>query len=166
MPVRPVVVLPNPILTNPAQLVERFGSDTRDLAHDLIDTMRSRPACVGLAAPQIGVHLRAFVIDVTGHRKARSCAGETVLFNPDILRAEAPELAREGCLSVPDFTGDVARATIVVVRGFTADGEIRMIETDAFEARAVLHEVDHLDGRLFLDRVASPESVFRRRIYQ
>lgn len=128
--------------------------------------MRSRPACVGLAAPQIGVHLRAFVIDVTGHRKARSCHGEVVLFDPELVEAEHPVIAREGCLSVPDLTGDVARASRVVVRGVTPGGDVQTIEADAFEARAVLHEIDHLDGMLFLDRVSSHESVFRRKIYR
>jgi peptide deformylase len=136
------------------------------LAADLVDTMRSRPACVGLAAPQIGVGLRAFVVDVSGHRKARSCHGEVVLFDPELVVEEDPALAREGCLSVPDFTGDVLRAGRVVVRGVAPTGEVRTIEADAFEARALLHEIDHLDGLLFLDRVASHASVFRRRVYR
>jgi len=128
--------------------------------------MRARPACVGLAAPQIGVGLRAFVVDVTGHRKARSCHGELVLFDPELLSSSAPAIAREGCLSIPDLTGDVARATQVVVAGTGADGARVVVEADAFEARALLHELDHLDGLLFLDRVSSPHSVFRRKVYR
>jgi peptide deformylase len=146
--------------------VGTVGAGARALAADLVDTMRSRPACVGLAAPQIGVGLRAFVVDVSGHRKARSCHGEVVLFDPELVVEEDPELAREGCLSVPDFTGDVLRAGRVVVRGVAPTGEVRTIEADAFEARALLHEIDHLDGLLFLDRVASHASVFRRRVYR
>jgi peptide deformylase len=140
--------------------------EARALARDLVDTMRSRPACVGLAAPQIGVSRRAFVVDVTGHKKARSCHGQVVLFDPELLVAEAPVLAREGCLSVPDLTGDVARAGRVVVRGLTVDRDACIVEADAFEARALLHELDHLNGLLFLDRVASHASVFRRRVYR
>ncbi len=166
MAVRPVLVLPHPILTSPSSPVGVVEADAMALAADLVDTMRSRPACVGLAAPQIGVAVRAFVIDVTGHRKARSCAGEVVLFDPEVVSAGPPEVAREGCLSVPDFTGDVARPGEVVVRGLTPAGVEREVRADAFEARALLHEIDHLDGRLFLDRVASHESVFRRRIYR
>jgi peptide deformylase len=128
--------------------------------------MRARPACVGLAAPQIGVGLRAFAVDVTGHRKARSCHGEFVLFDPELVVAQEPVLAREGCLSIPDLTGDVARATRVVVRGIGVDGAERVVEADAFEARALLHELDHLDGFLFLDRVASAHSVYRRKVYR
>lgn len=166
MAVRPVLVLPDPVLTRPSAPSGVFGAAAAALATDLLDTMRSRPACVGLAAPQIGIAVRAFVVDVTGHRKARSCAGEIVLFDPVVIHAEHPEVAREGCLSVPDFTGDVVRASRVVVRGVTPEGRERVVEADAFEARALLHEIDHLDGLLFLDRVASHVSVFRRRIYR
>src|SRR5438270_10552864 len=165
MPVRPVVRLPGPVLTRASLPVERVDDDARRLAADLVDTMRASPACVGLAAPQIGVNVRAFVVDVSGHRKARSCHGEVVLFDPEVVLAHAPAVAREGCMSVPDLTGDVARATELVVRGITPAGHDRVLAVDAFEARAVLHEIDHLDGLLFLDRVASHESVFRRKVY-
>ncbi len=166
MAVRPVLALPDPFLQQPAAKVGRVDAAALALAADLLDTMRARPACVGLAAPQIGVGLRAFAIDVTGHRKARSCAGELVLFDPELLSAAAPVLGREGCLSIPDLTGDVARATQVTVRGVGVDGGERIVEADAFEARALLHELDHLDGFLFLDRVASAHSVYRRKVYR
>jgi peptide deformylase len=164
--VRPVVVLPDHRLKVPSRPVGRIDDAARALAADLVDTMRSRPACVGLAAPQIGMGLRAFALDVTGHRKAVSCHGEVVLFDPEIVEAEGSVLAREGCLSVPDLTGDVARAARVVVRGLALDGSTRTLDTDAFEARAVLHELDHLDGLLFLDRVESHDRVFRRKVYR
>jgi peptide deformylase len=166
MGVRPVVALPDPFLQRPTAKVGIIDDQALALAADLLDTMRSRTACVGLAAPQIGVGLRAFAVDVTGHRKARSCAGELVLFDPELLAAEAPEVAREGCLSIPDLTGDVARATRVVVRGIGVDGQERIVEADAFEARALLHELDHLDGFLFLDRVTSAHAVYRRKVYR
>jgi peptide deformylase len=166
MAVRPVLTLPHPFLQQPSAKVGTVDADALALAADLLDTMRDRPACVGLAAPQIGVPLRAFAIDVTGHRKARSCAGELVLFDAELVSASAPELAREGCLSIPDLTGDVARATEVVVRGIGVDGLERTVAADAFEARALLHELDHLDGFLFLDRVASAHSVYRRKVYR
>lgn len=166
MAVRPVVALPDPALKRPSLSVGRVDDAARAVAADLLDTMRATVACVGLAAPQIGVGIRAFVVDVTGHRKARSCHGELVLFDPEIVMAAAPVVAREGCLSVPHLTGDVARASSVVVRGLTLDGGDRVVEVDAFEARAVLHEIDHLDGRLFLDRVSSPEALFRRKVYR
>jgi peptide deformylase len=161
-----VLELPEAGLKRVSRPVDRIDDTARALATDLVDTMRATVACVGLAAPQIGVGLRAFVVDVTGHRKARSCHGELVLFNPEIVTTSDPVTAREGCLSVPHLTGDVSRASSVVVRGLTADAVDRVVEVDAFEARAVLHEIDHLDGFLFLDRVTSADSVFRRKVYR
>ncbi len=168
--IRPVLLLPDPVLALPCREVGDIDAAAQALADDLVDTMRSSTHSVGIAAPQIGVSLRAFCFDVTGHRKARSCHGEVVLFNPVVvLPAGDPggrAVGREGCMSVPDLTGDVARAAAVVVRGVGRDGEERQFECDAFEARAVQHELDHLDGLLFLDRVVSPERVFRRRVYR
>ena len=164
--IRPVLRLPEPILKQVAAPVTRFDDVTRSLAEDLVDTMRASPACVGLAAPQIGVGLRAFALDITGHPKARSCHGELVLFNPELLLAHGPVVAREGCMSVPDLTGDVGRATKLVVRGLTPEGSDCVMQVDAFEARAVLHELDHLDGLLFLDRVTSTNALFARKVYR
>ena len=167
MAVRPVLRLPAPVLKTPARPVEDVrAADVQSACIDLVDTMRASPACVGLAANQIGLDLRIFVVDVTGHGKARSCAGEVVLVNPVLVSATDAELSREGCMSVPDLTGDVRRATSVVVTGLTPDGAARTVNADAFEARALLHELDHLDGLVFLDRVASHASVFRRRVYR
>lgn len=166
MAVRPVLRLPDPVLKQVARPVERIDDAARSLAQDLVDTMRASPACVGLAAPQIGVSLRAFCVDVTRHRKARSCHGEVVLFDPEVLLAHQPLVAREGCMSVPDLTGDVARADRLLVRGLTPEGIDRVLVVDAFEARAFLHELDHLDGLLFLDRVVAADAVFRRKVYR
>jgi len=165
--VRPVLRLPAPLLSAAAVPVGPVGGRARALAADLVDTMRTYEHCVGLAAPQIGVGLRAFVVDVTGHPKARSCNGLVALFDPEVLLAEAPQTGREGCMSVPDLTGNVARATRVVVRGTSPEGGVCVVDADAFEARALLHELDHLDGRLFMDRVTSPRhDLFRRRSYR
>jgi peptide deformylase len=166
MAVRDVRVLPDAVLTSPARRVGRIDDNARALAVDLLDTMRASPACVGLAANQIGVPLRAFAIDVTGHKKARSCHGAVVLFDPEIIAFSSPETGREGCMSVPDLTGDVERATVVTVAGLDADGVRLEITADAFEARAVQHELDHLDGLVFLDRCAGPHAVFTRKVYR
>ena len=166
MPVRPVVRLPDAVLKRVADPVKAVGPEEVALAADLVDTMVASPSCVGVAAPQIGVSRRAFCVDVTGHRKADSCHGAFVLFNPVLILARHLELAREGCLSVPDLTGNVARATEVVVRGLTPEGRTRVIEANAFEARALLHELDHLDGLLFLDRVTGHDAVFHRKVYR
>jgi peptide deformylase len=166
MSVRPVLTLPDPVLMTVAAPVGDIDDQALALGQDLIDTMRASPACVGLAAPQIGVSRRAFVVDVTGHRKAVSCHGTLVLFDPEIVTSDDPVTAREGCMSVPDLTGDVARATRLTVTGLGMDGQRRTIDVDAFEARAVLHEIDHLDGLVFLDRVVGPHAVFTRKTYR
>jgi len=166
MTVRSVIQLPNHLLKVRASSVPYIDETARQLAADLVDTMRALPACIGLAAPQIGVSLRAFAIDVTGHPKARSCHGEVVLFNPELLLAHGPVIAREGCMSVPHLTGDVRRASEVVLRGLDPDDHDRILTADGFEARALLHELDHLDGLLFLDRVVSHDAIFRRKVYR
>jgi peptide deformylase len=169
MAVRQVLSLPDPRLKRVASRAASAGQiddAASALAVDLLDTMRVSPACVGLAATQIGVALRAVAVDVSGHRKARSCHGEFVLFDPELVDASGSALAREGCMSVPSLTGDVIRHETVVVRGVSPDGEERVIAADAFEARAIQHELDHLDGLLFLDRVSSSDSVFRRKVYR
>lgn len=164
MAVRPVVRLPARVLK---QRSAEVGEPDEDLAADLIDTMRASPACVGLAAPQIGVPRRAFALDVTGHPKTKTCHGLVVMFDPVILTSSGGEVGREGCMSVPDLTANVRRAKRIVVEGVGAAGERLRIETDGFEARAFQHEIDHLEGLLILDRVASIESdVFQRKVYK
>jgi peptide deformylase len=112
------------------------------------------------------VGLRAIVVDVTEHPKVTTCHGLVVMLDPIVVRAGGSELGREGCMSVPDLTANVARATHLVVQGSTPDGSGVVIETDGFEARAFQHEIDHLDGLLIVDRVASASDLFRRRVYR
>ncbi|HWC13629.1 MAG TPA: peptide deformylase [Actinomycetota bacterium] len=165
MPVRPVVRIPERVLKQRA--AEIGGTSDDALVADLVDTMRASPACVGLAAPQIGVSRRAFALDVSGHPKTDTCHGLVVLLDPVILEQRGREVGREGCMSVPDLTANVGRATSIVVSGTSPDGERTVIATDGFEARAFQHEIDHLDGMLILDRVASlTTDVFRRRVYK
>ena len=164
--VRPVVRAPAPGLGRPALEVDPRSPEVVTLAADLLATQRSSPGCVGLAAPQIGVGARVFSLDVSGHPKARTNHGTLVLVNPVVESATRWERGREGCLSVPDLTGDVKRATrLVVVGNAPGSGAPIRVETDAFEARAVQHEVDHLDGLLFLDRVAGAHALHARRVY-
>ena len=125
--------------------------------------MRASPRCVGVAAPQLGELVRMVVVDVTDHPKATTAHGLLVLVNPVVVEAEGDELGREGCLSIPDLTANVRRATRVRVEATTVAGEPLVVATEGFEARALQHELDHLDGILFLDRVASREALFPRR---
>ncbi len=164
MAVRPVRIYPDPILKQVASPVGSIDDDARALAADLVDTMRAHAGCVGIAANQIGSLRRCVVVDVTGHRKARSSNGTIVLFDPEVVASSGADVAREGCLSLPDLTANVRRATDVEVRGITLEPTTRVVVADAFEARALLLEIDPLDGILFLDRVASlATDVFRRR---
>ena len=161
-----VVTAPHAVLSTPCIEVDPRDPAVIQLAADLLATQRVSPGCVGLAANQVGISWRAFSLDVSSHPKAQTTFGEYVLVNPRVESESRNEKAREGCLSVPDFTGDVKRATKIVVRGWLpGSGEEIVIETDAFEARALAHELDHLDGALFLDRVAGAHAVFARKTY-
>lgn len=165
MAVRPVNRLPDRVLKVRAE--ELGDRDEEELVTDLLETMDASPACVGLAAPQIGVSQRVIAVDVTSHPKTTVCHGLIVLIDPVVIESSGRQVGREGCMSVPDLTANVARATSIVVRGRTPEGEDRVIATEGFEARAFQHEIDHLDGLLILDRVESlTTDVFRRRVYK
>lgn len=166
MAVRPVVGLPNAVLGVPTPMITSFDDELRALVADLLDTMRVSPGCVGLAAPQIGVSMRVAVIDLSQHKKAKVNHGELVLVNPVIEERGATDVAREGCMSVPDFTGDVERAASLTLAWQDEHGVGYNDDFVGFEARAVQHELDHLDGLLFLDRVSGREAVFRRKVYR
>ena len=164
MAVRDIRIYPDPVLKRVAEPVGAVDDAARAVARDLVDTMRAHERCVGIAANQIGELVRCIVVDVTGHSRAVSCSGLVVLFDPVVEASSGAEVAREGCLSIPDLTANVRRATELTVRGMDEQGGFRVVLADAFEARALLHEIDHLDGVLFLDRVASLETdVFRRK---
>ena len=164
--VRPVVTAPADVLAAPCVEVDPRDPAVVQLAADLLATQRVSPGCVGLAANQVGVGWRVFSLDVSAHPKARVTHGEFVLVNARIESASRNEKSREGCMSVPDFTGDVKRASRLVVRGLLpVTGAEVVVETDAFEARALQHELDHLDGFVFLDRVAGAHAVFARQTY-
>jgi peptide deformylase len=161
-----VVRAPAPVLAERAGPVEPTAADVVQLAADLVATMRVSPGCVGLAAPQVGVSLRVFCVDVSVHPKTRDHHGTLVLCNAEILESSRNERAREGCMSVPDFTGDVKRATRLVVRGcLPGSPEPVTFSANAFEARALQHEIDHCAGLLFLDRVAGAHAVHQRKTY-
>ncbi len=162
----PVVRAPDPVLGSPCEPVDPTDPEVVALAADLVATMRVSPGCVGLAANQLGVARRLFSLDVSRHPKSRTTHGCFVLVNPVILAASRSERAREGCMSVPDFTGDVRRSSRLTVEGrLPVTGELVTITTDAFEARALQHEIDHLDGLLFLDRVAGAHAIHPRTTY-
>src|SRR5256885_1972317 len=167
MAVREVLRYPNPVLKSEARPLDAGEAELAErVGRDLLDTMRSFPRCVGIAAPQLGELVRMIVVDVTDHPKATACHGELVLVNARVVASSGAAVAREGCLSIPDLTANVRRATNVTVEATDPQGKDRSIETEGFEARCLLHEIDHLDGILFLDRVDSlATDVFSRKSY-
>ena len=167
MAVREVLRYPHPSLKQKArELGTGDGAVVADVAADLVDTMESFGHCVGIAAPQLDHLVRMIAVDVTGHKKATTQNGLLVLVNPVVVAAEGAEVGREGCLSIPHLTANVRRATRIRVEARTPEGDALSIDSEAFEARCLLHEIDHLDGLLFLDRVDSLASdVFRRKNY-
>lgn len=148
--------------------MSEIDGDVSALIDDLVDTMAAGPGSVGVAAPQIGVTLRVCVVDVSASRLGKeNNHGLLTLINPEIVRREGEAVMREGCMSVPDYTGDVERATTVSVVFLDRNGKRREIEASGFEAVAIQHEMDHLDGLLFLDRIASLKTgLFRRKKYK
>lgn len=161
-----VVRAPAAVLSTDGDRVDPGAPETIQLAADLVATMRVSPGCVGLAAPQVGAGVKVFCVDVSQHPKAREHHGTFVLCNAEVVESSRNEKGREGCMSVPDLTGDVKRGTRVVVRGeLPGTGEQVQVEANAFEARALQHEIDHCDGLLFLDRAAGAHAIYARKTY-
>ena len=161
-----VIRAPSRVLSASGLPVDPADPVVVQLCADLVATMRVSPGCVGLAAPQVGVSAQAFCVDVSAHPKTRTTHGLIVMLNAEIVEASRNEKGREGCMSVPDLTGEVKRSTRVTVAGLLPlSGERVLLTTDAFEARALQHEIDHFDGTLFLDRVVGAHAVYPRKVY-
>jgi peptide deformylase len=162
----PVRQFPDQLLKQRTREAERVDEPVKRLIERLIAVMRRHKGCVGLAAPQIGSLLRVAVMDAAGHSKAPQSHGLIVLVNPRIASSSNTLVQREGCLSIPGFTANIRRAAAVRVTGFDEFGSSREWHLEGFEAIIAQHEVDHLDGMLFLDRVANLKTdVFRRKTY-
>jgi peptide deformylase len=147
--IRPILKFGERPLHDTAADVDELTGDIQALIDDMIETMYAAPG-IGLAAPQVGVPLRIFVVDLSLGRRAEDLL---VFVNPVFLEREGMQLEEEGCLSVPGFNATVARPMRVVVRGRDRTGMERTLEATELLARAFQHEMDHLDGKLFLDRV-------------
>jgi peptide deformylase len=149
----------NPVLRRAASPVRRIDRDLRKLLDDMTSTMRAAPG-VGLAAPQIGLGIRLIVVEATEDRDERSARLHR-LADPEIVwRSDDLEEAQEACLSIPELYGDVMRHTSIVVKAIDVSGRRVELEAVGFEARVFQHEIDHLDGVLFPDRVASPDKLY------
>jgi peptide deformylase len=150
MPVRPIVKYGEEVLHAPARPVERIDDEIHALFEDMVTTMYAAPG-IGLAAPQIGVALRVIVIDLSvGEDKKRLIR----LVNPEIVEREGEQKHEEGCLSIPGFAGSPIRPARIVARGLDPEGKERVFEAGELLARAFCHEIDHIDGLLFVDRLS------------
>ena len=166
MAILPVRRFPDPVLKTPTKPVESITPSIKRLIDDLVHTMRHHPRCVGLAAPQIGVSLAVAVVDVSQHPKATEASGLMVCINPSIVSREGHVIQREGCQSIPDLTGNAQRSVRVQVTAIDESGKPWTKWCEGFEAIAMQHEVDHLDGKLFLDRISNLRTdLFRRKRY-
>ncbi len=161
MAVLDILVYPDPRLKLVSKPVTQFDEPLRNFILDLEETMRAGPGGVGIAAPQVGRLQRIVIVDVSCKPKIRH-HGRLVLINPEILSREGSAVGREGCLSVPEYTGNVARAKFITLRAQNEFGESQEYQMERYEARAVQHELDHLDGLLLLDRLVSRRDLFRR----
>ncbi len=159
-----VVVYPDRRLKTPCAPIGEIGPDVLALAAALEEVARIYPRTVGVAAPQVGALVRMVFVDCSGHQQVPSPRSPRILVDPIVTASDGTEIGREGCLSLPEITANVRRATrIEVVARDLAGRELRF-EAAGFEARVVLHELDHLDGVLILDRVASASDIFPRKI--
>jgi len=162
-----ILTIPSDQLKQVSEAVSRFDDELRAFVQRLELTRQHGPGAVGIAAPQVGYFQRIAIVDCSVTRKPVPNHGNLVLINPEITHWEGYEVGREGCLSVPDYTGNVIRATQIKLRAQDEHGETHEYEMEGYEARAVQHEIDHLDGVLFIDRVVSRRTdLFKRKVYR
>lgn len=167
MAVLDILTYPDERLKQEAAPVQAFDAALQTRIRDLEETRGAGPGAVGIAAPQVGWFERVVIVDVSQLKKPVANHGYLVLVNPEITAWDGFAVGREGCLSVPDFTGNVIRAEQIHLEARDPQGQALAFDMEGFEARAVQHELDHLDGLLFLDRLVSRRNdLFRRKVYQ
>ena len=166
MAVFDILVYPDPRLKEVSRQVNVIDESVMKLVSDLEDTIAAGPPSVGIAAPQIGRFERIAIVDVSSKSNIPN-HGKLILINPQIISKQGAVKGREGCLSVPDYTGNVIRPERITLQALDLMGKTQPYDMEGFEARAVLHEIDHLDGLLFLDRLVSRrDNLFRRKVYK
>jgi peptide deformylase len=166
VPVLDILVYPDEQLRQLSEQVGAFDGALQEKINSLEETRLAGPGAVGIAAPQTGWFERVLIVDVSGRKKTAN-HGHLILVNPEITEWEGYAMGREGCLSVPDYTGNVVRAEKIHLDAFDRDGNPLSFEMEGFEARAIQHELDHLDGLLFLDRLVSRrQDLFQRKRYK
>ena len=159
MALREIITIGHPTLRKRARKVTEFGPELRQLIDDMIETMRAAPG-VGLAASQVDVAERVIVIELPADEEEGTSAELYVFVNPEIVKTSREmEDDQEGCLSIPGYVGEVPRHTMVVVRGQNVHGKPQKIRAYDYLARVFQHEIDHLSGVLFIDRVTDPTTI-------
>ncbi len=167
MPVKEILTYPDERLKQLSEPLETLDNEILEFIRELEATRQAGPGAVGIAAPQLGLARRIVIVDVSSSRKPSDNHGHMVMINPEITEWEGMVMGREGCLSVPDFTGNVIRAERIQLNYMDQTGVSHNIESTGFEARAIQHELDHLDGLLFLDRLVSRRTdLFKRKVYK
>lgn len=167
MAVLEILTYPDARLKRESTPVEIFDDALRAFVADLEETRRAGPGAVGIAAPQVGRFQRIVIVDVSQMKRPVPNHGHLILVNPEITEWDGHAVGREGCLSVPEYTGNVIRAERIHLIAFDPNGKPLEFDMEGFEARAVQHEMDHLDGLLFLDRLVSKRNdLFRRKTYK
>ncbi len=165
MAVLEILTCPDDRLRQVSEPVEQFDGVLQGHIDDLEETRLAGPGAVGIAAPQVAWFQRVLIVDVSGRKKTGN-HGHLILVNPEITEWDGFAIGREGCLSVPDYTGNVVRAERIRLDALDREGNRLCFEMEGFEARAVQHEMDHLDGLLFLDRLVSRrQDLFQRKVY-
>ncbi len=151
----------DPVLRRKAKKVEKVNKDIQKLADDMLETMHGAEG-LGLAAPQVGVSQRLFVIELPKDDKIPGSGVPYVFINPELsnLSADTDEKA-EGCLSIPGWRGEVARSLRLTIKGMDRNGNRIKLEVEGMLARAIQHEMDHLDGVLYIDKLVAPDRVWR-----
>jgi peptide deformylase len=165
MAVKPILQGNEPVLRQKARKARDFGPSLQELIEDLVETMRAAPG-MGLAAPQIGVPLRVAVIELPRAEDEEENQDPyrgklIVICNPEVVKTWGEEEGQEGCLSLPEYVGEVKRASRVTVKARDRRGREMRLRAEGLMARVLQHEIDHLNGRLFIDRVESLEKLYR-----
>lgn len=162
-----ILTYPDERLKQISEAVENIDDDILRFIRELEEARQAGPGAVGIAAPQVAMQKRIVIVDVSNMRKPVENHGHMIMINPEITEWDGMAMGREGCLSVPDFTGNVIRAEKIKLHYLDEQGTQHEIESTGFEARAIQHELDHLDGLLFLDRLVSRRTdLFKRKVYK
>jgi peptide deformylase len=165
MSVLKIIAIPNPLLKKESVPVEEINKEIKDTVLSLKDTLYFHSRCVGIAAVQTGILKRIILIDVSRSVKPHRNNGLLIMINPKIVFSSGKLNSREGCLSVPNFLGNVIRKKKIEIEFLNLECKKQVLRTEGFEATVIQHEIDHLDGKVFLDKISSLNTDVIKRIF-